>query len=107
MDGSESLKTLGKLKKVGDLIINESHIEDLGELEVVEYTLRLSKKVKSLGKLKSVGHLYLENSILEDLGNLEKVKSINLEGNKKIKSLGTKINYSFNYQNNKESDKKH
>jgi hypothetical protein len=71
----QDIYDLGNLVGVeGDLVLDYSSIESLGNLEYVEgiFSLNGCKKIKTLGKLKRVeGHLLLSFSSIESLGELK------------------------------------
>jgi hypothetical protein len=76
----------------GNLGLNQSSIESLGDLEYVTGFLHLysCKNIKTLGKLKKVdGDLWLSQSSIESLGNLEFVgENLDLWRCTNIKTLG-------------------
>jgi hypothetical protein len=78
LSGRKDIPSLNTLVRViGDLILNNTSLESLGELRVVEGDMRVkySKNLKSLGKLERVNqNLYLKYSFVDDLGNLTSVK---------------------------------
>jgi hypothetical protein len=89
----KDIPNLGNLVGVvGNLALNWSSIESLGELEFVNggFSLFDCQNIKTLGNLKKVeGGLNLSDSSIESLGELEYVEgSFNLIGCKKIKTLG-------------------
>jgi hypothetical protein len=90
---SKDIPNLGNLVGVeGDLRLNWSSIESLGELEFVGGYLGLwgCKDIKTLGKIKRVeSDLNLDESSIESLGQLEYVGAgLNLPKCKNIKTLG-------------------
>ena len=78
LSNRKDILSLNNLVKVyGDVILNNTSLESLGELRVVEGDMRVkySKNLKSLGKLERVNqNLYLKYSFVDDLGNLTSVK---------------------------------
>ena len=97
------ISDLGNLVGIeGYLILSESSIESLGELEYVEdyFSLFGCQNIKTLGKLKKVeGDLNLGRSSIKSLGDLEEVRgNLNLELCQNIKTLGKlkKVEGGFN-----------
>jgi hypothetical protein len=87
----QDISDLGNLVGVeGDLWLNRSSVESLGELEFVDGELNLIKcsNIKTLGKLKKVdGDLRLGKSSIQVLGNLKKVDGNLWLNNSSIESL--------------------
>jgi hypothetical protein len=123
----QDISDLGNLVGVdGDLILANSSIESLDELEFVEgiFSLYECQNIKTLGKLKRVegslrlsyssiqslgelkkvgGGLFMRESSIESLGELEYVsREFRLSGSKKIKTLG-KLKHVGGYLNLHES----
>ena len=91
----QDISDLGNLVGVkGDLILANSSIESLDELEFVEgiFSLYDCQNIKTLGKLKRVeGYLWLSRSSVESLGELQFVGYLTLWRCKNIKTLGKLI----------------
>jgi len=71
----QDISDLGNLVGVvGDLFLDNSSIESLGDLEFVggDFSLAYCRKIKTLGKLKKVKYnLWLNQSSIESLDDLE------------------------------------
>jgi hypothetical protein len=101
----QDISDLGNLIGViGNLYLNYSSIESLGELEFVDGNVYFisCENIKTLGKLKRiVGDLYLTFSPIQSTGNLEEIDgNLFLIGCLRIKTLGNikKISGSFNLE---------
>jgi hypothetical protein len=96
LSGRRDIQNLNNIVKVvGNLILDNTSIESLGELGIVEGNMRVryNKRLKSLGKLEFVKKsLDLSYTLIESLGNLKSVKNkLSINGARMSKSAAAQI----------------
>lgn len=96
--GAKNIK-VEKLKSIGgDVVLNESYIEDLGSIETIGGSLYLrGSQVTSLGSLQSIGgDVVFVSSKLENLGALKSIGGKADFRSSKVSNLGALENIGWN-----------